>query len=163
MDAPRRTPSDAELVELHDRLWNDPRSRDDRSQFFECDACGGPIRWIANLGSARGGSIQVVARPVATAAFFDPFLHAGLVAVWPDRTGFTVGRATEASEVDGAFLYRCHWDTCDHARALRDRMSRERTRSNAAAAAVAVDDEVDPELVRRYAAWRDAQEHPPGG
>lgn len=155
MSPTRRTPTDAELVELHDRLWNDPRSRDDRSEFQECDDCGAPVRWIVNLGSAVGSAIQVVARPVASAAFFDADAHAGLVAVWPDRAGFTVGRATEPEEVDGSFLYRCHWDTCDAARRTRDRISRERAARRPFAADH--DPEQDPELLRRYAAWRDTQ------
>jgi hypothetical protein len=156
MDVARRIPTDAELVELHDRLWNDPRRRDDRSAFFECDACGRAVRWVANLGSATGSSIQVVTRPVATAATFDRDLHAGLVAVWPDRSGFTISRADDRDELDGALLYRCHWDVCADARRLRDRIARERGSRHAAGHAPGVDPEPDPELLRRYVAWRDA-------
>lgn len=146
----RHAPTDSELARLHDRLWNDPRRRDDRSEFHECEECGRAIRWIVNLGSPTGGNIQVVARPVTTAAHLDLAQHAGLVAVWPDRTGFTLSTHTDPAEVDGAFLYECHWDVCEHARAVRDRMSRARSRPR-----LDVDPELDPELVRRYVAWRD--------
>ncbi len=149
-----RQPTDAELVELFDKLWNDLRRRDDRSEFSECAACGRAVRWIVNLGSARLGRIQIVARPVATAAFYDPATHAGLVAVFTDRTGFTVSRFTPADEVEGAFLYPCHWDVCEHARTERDRISRER---RAAAAPVVDALDPDPRVVLRYAAWRDGR------
>jgi hypothetical protein len=147
----RRPPTDAELVELHDRLWNDPRRRDDRTEFHECDGCGRAVRWIVNLGSATGGSIPIVARPVGSAASFDPVAHAGLVAVWPDRTGFTIPRAIEPDELEHALLYRCHWDACDHARVVRDRLGRHRTRRVEHADAHG---ELDPQLLDRYAAWR---------
>jgi hypothetical protein len=159
MDVAPRTPTDAELVELHDRLWNDPRRRDDRSAFFECEACGRAVRWIANLGSATGSSIQVVARPVATAATFDRDAHAGLVAVWPDRSGFTVSRVDEYHELEGALLYRCHWDVCADARRLRDRIARERGGSRHGAGDGPRDrPELAPELLRRYVAWRDGRD-----
>jgi hypothetical protein len=150
MDA-TRPPTDTELVEMHDRLWNDPRRRDDRSEFHECESCGRAVRWIANLGSRTGGNIQVVARPVTTAAFFDPAAHAGLIAVFTDRTGFTVSRATERAEVDQAFLYQCHWDVCEQSRMMRDRISRERR---------GIRSETDPDAdgrldaMHRYTAWR---------
>ena len=95
-----RPVDDARFVELFDRLWNDLRRRDDRSEFSECEACGRAVRWVINLGSAWGGNIQIVARPVATAALYDPQQHAGLVAVFTDRTGFTVSRFTPVDEVD---------------------------------------------------------------
>lgn len=146
-----RTPTDAELVELHDRLWNDLRCRDDRSEFFECEHCGAAVRWIANLGSRLGSSMQIVARPVATAAFFDPEAHHGLVAVYTDRTGFTVSRQTPRDEVEGAFLYRCHWDTCELAKEVRDRLHRERR---------GVERVEQPEpMLDRYASWRRDREN----
>ena len=147
---PARPPSDAELVELFDKLWNDLRRRDDRSEFAECEACGRAVRWVVNLGSAWGGNIQIVARPVATAAFYDPEQHAGLVAVFTDRTGFTVSRFTPADEVEGAFLYPCHCDVCDHARSERDRISRER---RAALAPLEGDLAPDVDAVLRYSRW----------
>jgi hypothetical protein len=151
---PRRPPTEAELVELFDRLWHDLRRRDDRSEFSECEACGRAVRWVANLGSATGGAIQIVARPVATAAFYEPERHAGLVAVFTDRTGFTVSRFTPADEVDDAFLYPCHWDVCDHARRERDRISAERRARTAASA-----DPLEPhwDVMRRYAEWRESR------
>ena len=150
----RRPPTDTELVELFDRLWNDLRRRDDRSEFTECEACGRAVRWVVNLGSAWGGNIQIVARPVTTAAFYDPEQHAGLVAVFTDRTGFTVSRFTPADEVEAAFLYPCHWDVCDHARRERDRISQER---RAAAAPVDGDLAPDVDAVLRYARWRESR------
>ena len=150
----RRPPTDAELVDLFDHLWNDLRRRDDRSEFSECVSCGRPVRWVVNLGSARGGAIQIVARPVATAALYEPERHAGLVAVFTDRTGFTVSRFTPADEVEGAFLYPCHWDVCEHARRERDRISSERAKvSHPELDPLAP----DPDVVRRYAAWRESQ------
>lgn len=146
----RTAPTDAQLAELHDRLWHDVRRRDDRTEFSECDHCGRAVRWVANLGSAVGGNIQLVARPLVTSsALYDPALHAGLVAVFTDRTGFTVSRFTTRDELDGAFLYECHWDVCEHARRERDRISAERRRPLR-----------DPEqgwdeleALDRYAAW----------
>lgn len=152
----RRTPTDAELVELFDRLWNDLRRRDDRSEFSECVACGRAVRWVANLGSATASSIQIVARPVVTAAFYDPTEHAGLVAVFTDRTGFTVSRFTPADEVEDAFLYPCHWDVCDHARSERDRISRERRAANFSSRETR-DTDAEIDAVLRYRAWRDAR------
>ena len=151
MSAP--APTDAELVELFDRLWNDLRRRDDRSEFSECASCGRAVRWIANLGSATGGAMQIVARPITTSAFYDPAAHAGLVAVFTDRTGFTVSRFTPADEVEGAFLYPCHWDVCEFAARERERIGRERRASQAAQRAV--DGQApDPDVIRRYQAWR---------
>jgi len=115
-----------ELDRLHDRLWSDPRRCDDRTQFTECEHCGRAVRWVANLGSRLGSSLQVIARPLTTAAFFDPNVHHGLVAVFTDRTGFTIGRFTTADDVGDALLYRCHWDVCDRAALMRDRLHRER-------------------------------------
>ena len=152
MVPPVPTPSDAELVELFDRLWHDLRRRDDRSEFAECPSCGRAVRWIANLGSATGSAMQIVARPVATSAFYDPGAHAGLVAVFTDRTGFTVSRFTPADEVEGAFLYPCHWDVCEFASRERERIGRER---RSRGAHHAVDGAApDPDAVRRYEAWR---------
>lgn len=149
MDRP--PPTDAQLAQLHDRLWHDLRRRDDRTEFAECDSCGRAVRWVANLGSATGGNIQLVARPLVTsAALYEPTRHAGLVAVFTDRTGFTVSRFTTREEVDGAFLYECHWDICEHARQERDRISAQRRHP-------ARDAEQDFEAldaVDRYAAWR---------
>lgn len=150
-------PTDAQLVELHDRLWNDPRRRDDRSEFFECEHCGGAIRWIANLGSRRGSSIQVIARPISTAACFSPSEHAGLVAVFRDRTGFTVSRFTAREDIEDALLYRCHWDACDEARRVRDRIHRERNPHSTHALRVRADAEdsaPDDDALLRYAQWR---------
>ncbi|MCB0878075.1 MAG: hypothetical protein KDC46_03745 [Thermoleophilia bacterium] len=154
MCATRRQPTDAELVELHDRLWNDPRRRDDRSEFHECDACGRAVRWIANLGSAIGSSLPIVARPVATAATFDTVAHAGFVAVYVDRTGFTIPRGTSRDELDDAFVYRCHWDVCEHARRTRDRLSSARDRAFEASPDP---ESADPDAVRRYIAWRESR------
>jgi hypothetical protein len=148
----RRTPTDAELVELHDRLWNDPRRRDDRSEFHECASCGRAVRWIANLASGHGSSMQVVARPVTTAALFDPAAHAGLVAVFTDRTGFTVGAGTSPHDIEDAFLYQCHWDVCDDARRTRDRIAGDRRR--ALDADIHAQSDADQDVVRRYALWR---------
>jgi hypothetical protein len=151
MDArPPTEIDDARHIELFDRLWNDLRRRDDRSEFSECASCGRAVRWVVNLGSAWGGTIQIVAKPVTTAAFYDPEQHAGLVAVFTDRTGFTVSRFTPSDEVEAAFLYPCHWDVCDHARSERDRISRERR-----AAAAPIDDDLTPDVdaVLRYARW----------
>ena len=144
-----RTPTDAELVELFDRLWHDLRRRDDRSDFHECEHCGRAVRWIANVGSRIGSSLQIVARPVTTAACFDPEEHHGLVAVFTDRTGFSVSRFTSRDELEGAFLYACHWDVCDDARAVRDRLHRERWGSRR-------DDELvaDSDVLLRYEQWR---------
>jgi hypothetical protein len=149
-----RTPTDAELVELFDRLWQDLRRRDDRSEFHECEHCGRAVRWVANIGSRIGSSLQIVCRPVTTAAFYDPAVHHGLVAVFTDRTGFSVSRFTSADEVEGAFLYPCHWDVCDDARRVRDRMHRARWGSRAG------DDDLapDPEVVSRYELWRRTRE-----
>lgn len=149
-------PTDAQLVDLFDRLWNDVRRRDDRAQFFECEHCSRPVRWIANLGSQLRSSMQVVARPVTTAAFFDAAAHHGLVAVYTDRTGFTVSRFTTIDEVEGAFLYQCHWDVCEEARRVRDRKHRERY-------GAFDEDELEPapEVVRRYAQWRREQPSTP--
>ena len=146
---PTPTPSDAQLVELFDRLWNDASRRDDRSEFQECDSCGRAVRWIANIGSRLGSSLQIVARPVTTAAFFDPGEHHGLVAVFADRTGFTVSRFTPVDEIEGAFLYRCHWDVCEDARRLRDRLHRQRYGSRDDEAA-----DADPDILLRYEQWR---------
>ena len=143
-------PTDAQLIELHDRLWNDPRRRDDRAEFFECEHCGSPVRWVANIGSQRRSSLQIVARCVATAALFDPGAHAGMIAVFTDRTGFTVSRFTQADDIEGAFLYRCHWDVCGDARRIRDRIHRERY----GAPTPDLGTEPDPDVVDRYAAWR---------
>lgn len=147
---PRRPPTDTELADLFDALWNDVRRRDDRSEFAECESCGRAVRWVVNLGSAWGGNIQIVARPVTTSAFYDPEVHAGLVAVFTDRTGFTVSRFTPADEVESAFLYPCHWDVCEHARRERDRISRERR-----AAFAPIEDDLTPDVdaVLRYARW----------
>lgn len=147
----RRAPTDAQLEELHDRLWHDLRRRDDRTEFSECESCGRAVRWVANLGSATGGNIQLVARPLVTAtALYDASRHAGLVAVFTDRTGFTVSRFTTRDELDGAFLYECHWDVCEHARSERDRISARRRRPSR-------DPEggfAELEAVDRYASWR---------
>lgn len=140
--------TDATLVELFDRLWNDPRRRDDRSEFHECEHCGRAVRWIVNTGSRLGSSLPIIARPVSTAACFDAGEHVGLVAVFTDRTGFTVPRSTTPDDIEGAFLYRCHWDVCDDARRLRDRLHRER------GGGAGGDLDGDCELVRRYGAWR---------
>lgn len=149
MDRPH--PDDAQLAQLYDRLWHDPRRRDDRTRFSECDACGRAVRWIANLGSGSGGNLQLVARPLVTSAvLYEPDRHAGLVAVFPDRTGFTVSRFTAREDLDGAFLYECHWDVCEHARQERDRISARRRR----AACDAEQDFEALEAVDRYAAWR---------
>ena len=149
-----RTREDARFVELFDRLWNDLRRRDDRSEFSECESCGRAVRWIVNLGSAWGGNIQIVAKPVTTAAFYDPEAHAGLVAVFTDRTGFTVSRFTPTDEVETAFLYPCHWDVCDHARSERDRISAERR-----AAFAPLEDDLAPDVdaVLRYARWLESR------
>lgn len=145
-------PTDAQLVELFDRLWHDLRRRDDRSDFRECEHCGRAVRWIANVGSRIGSSLQIVARPVTTSAFFDAEHHAGLVAVFTDRTGFTVSRFTPRDEVEGAFLYPCHWDVCEDARRVRDRLHRARWGSRG-------DD--DPsfgsDVLLRYEEWRRAR------
>lgn len=152
----RRPPTEPELVELYDRLWSDPRRRDDRSDFQECEACGAAVRWIHNLGSRFGSSLQIVARPVTTAARIDPAQHRGMVAVFDDRTGFTIGRDVTVDELDDAFVYRCHWDECEHARRVRDRMHRER---NGDLPRELDDDlEPDPDVVRRYDAWRRSRE-----
>jgi hypothetical protein len=154
MPPPPPAPTDAELVELFDRLWHDPRRRDDRSEFFECEHCGRAVRWVANLGSRTRSSIQVVARPVTTAAFFDPAAHHGLVAVFTDRTGFTLSRFTERDDVEDAFLYACHWDVCDDARRVRDRMHRERYGSRDDSDELAATDDA----VLRYREWRRARD-----
>lgn len=140
---------DHELVELFDRFWHDLRRRDDRTEFAECEHCGRAVRWVSNIGSRLGSSLQIVARPVATSVGYDAEEHRGLVAVFTDRTGFTVSRSTDPSELEGAFLYRCHWDVCEPARQLRDRLHRERHGSSARAA---IDDMGD--AVHRYAQWR---------
>ena len=134
---------------MFDRLWHDQRRKDDRSEFFECEHCARAVRWIANVGSRRGSSLQIVARPVTTAAFFRPQEPHGLVAVFADRTGFTVSRFTPVDEVEGAFLYACHWDVCEQAARLRDRLHRERYGSR-------VDDDVvaEGEAISRYEQWR---------
>lgn len=154
------SPTDTELVDLHDRLWHDPRRRDDRSEFQECESCGRAVRWIANLGSRTGGNMQIVARPVTTAAWFDPDAHAGLVAVFVDRTGFTVSRATDPDEIDTAFLYQCHWDVCEQSRLERDRISSTRRRT-ALRQPDAANDEDDGggrlDALLRYAAWRESR------
>ncbi len=113
------------------------------------------MRWIANLASGRGSSLQVVAQPVATAATYDEVAHAGLVAVYVDRTGFTVPRGTTRDELDGALLYRCHWDVCADARRTRDRMSAERRRGDESTRESV--DPIDEDALRRYAAWRDSR------
>jgi hypothetical protein len=163
MPLPPRTPTTvAELEQLHDRLWNDPRRRDDRTQFHECDSCGAAVRWIANLGSDRGGSMPIVTGVVATAATWDPLVHAGLVAVLRDRTGFTVSRTTTRDELDDALLYRCHWDSCAHAREERDRIAGERQRTASADPHPAAE---HPDALRRYEAWlreRSSQPRPNG-
>lgn len=145
-----RTPTDAELVELFDRLWHDLRRRDDRSEFQECEHCGRAVRWIANIGSKIGSSLQIVARPITTAAFFDAAEHHGLVAVFTDRTGFTTSRFTSRDDVEGAFLYPCHWDVCEDARRVRDRLHRERWGSSSSDDALVP----DPDVITRYERWR---------
>ncbi|MCW2928710.1 MAG: hypothetical protein JWM86_2678 [Thermoleophilia bacterium] len=152
----RRPPTEAELAELYDRLWRDERRRDDRSNFQECESCGAAVRWIHNLGSRFGSNIQIVARPHSTAARLDPAEHLGKVAVFTDRTGFTIGRDVTADELEDAFVYDCHWDVCDHARTVRDRMHRERTGRDQPEPVSATDP--DPDLVRRYEAWRSERE-----
>ncbi|MCW2924249.1 MAG: hypothetical protein JWM98_1653 [Thermoleophilia bacterium] len=144
-------PEDAALAAMFDRLWGDARRRADRSDFTECESCARAVRWVANLGSRRGSSLQVVARPVTTAAFFDPVAHAGLVAVFRDGTGFTVGRFTTRDDVEDAFLYRCHWDVCDHAASVRDRLHRERYGS---AGADAQPGTTHGDALHRYTQWR---------
>jgi hypothetical protein len=143
-------PTESELVELFDRLWNDLRRRDDRSEFLECDHCGRAIRWIANLASPYRSSLQIVARPVTTSMFYEPAEHHGLVAVFTDRTGFTVSRFTEHDEVDGAFLYPCHWDVCEDAKRTRNRLHRERYGPRPGD-----EDELEPtsDAVLRYEQW----------
>ena len=144
--------TDAERVELFDQLWNDLRRRDDRSEFFECEHCGRPIRWIRNIGSSTSSSLQIVAHPITTGRWFEPEQHAGLVAVFVDRTGFTIGRSIERDEIEDAFLYPCHWDVCTDARRIRDRLHRERV---AGASLRGEEDLVpDPEVMRRYVQWR---------
>lgn len=147
------TPTDEQLVELFDRLWHDLRRRDDRSDFSECEHCGRAVRWVANLGSRLGSSLQIVARPVTTAPFYDAETHQGLVAVFTDRTGFTVSRFTPADEVEGAFLYPCHWDVCEEARRFRDRLHRARYGTRR-------DDDLHPagEALLRYEQWRHARD-----
>jgi len=133
-----------------DNLWNDPRSRDDRSEFLECEHCGEPVRWIALLDSERGRNLQITARPVASGRWFDPSVHLGLVAVLPDRTGFTVGRFETADDLDDTVLYRCHWDTCDGARATKERLAgRFRSTDPGEGSRFEQDDEV----VLRYGQW----------
>ena len=68
--------------------------------------------------------LAIVARVVLSGVHLDLDRHAGMVAVFPDRSGFTIGRLTRAVQVEGAWLYRCHWDVCDLARARRDRCAR---------------------------------------
>lgn len=142
-------PTHAQLDELFDRLWNDERRRDDRSQFSECEFCARPLRWVVNIGSRRGSSMQIVARPVTTSMFFDPTTHHGLVAVFTDRTGFTVSRFTTVDEVEGAFLYQCHWDVCEDAARVRDRLHRDRYGT------YSMDDDLAsaPDSVHRYEQW----------
>jgi hypothetical protein len=96
----------------------------------------------------RRSSLQIVARPVATAALFDAEAHHGLVAVYTDRTGFTISRFTTAAELEGTFLYRCHWDVCEDARRVRDRLHRERYGFEDTPDAPAA------HVVHRYDAWR---------
>lgn len=145
-----RPPTDTELAELFDRLWHDLRRRDDRTEFHECEHCGRPVRWVANIGSKLGSSLQIVARPVTTGACFDAASHHGLVAVFTDRTGFTVSRFTARDEVEGAFLYACHWDVCEDARRVRDRLHRERYGSRRD------DDDLvaESDVLLRYEQWR---------
>lgn len=149
----RPSPTDVQLVELFDRLWNDPRRRDDRAEFSECDSCGRAVRWVANIGSRRGSSLQIVARPVTTAAFFDAVVHRGLVAVFRDRTGFSVSRFTTSDDVGDAFLYRCHWDVCADAARLRDRLHRDRYGLESGDEGLAP----APDAVRRYQQWLNDQ------
>lgn len=139
----------AALVE--DRIWSDPRSQDDRAQFHECEHCGRPIRWIENLGSELGGNLPIVARPVTSGLWFDADRHRRLIAVYPDRTGFAVARTDTRELLDGTVLYACHWDVCDDARRVRDRLSRRRELLDRAHEGGI---EPDPEVVRRYDAWR---------
>lgn len=149
----RTAPTPAELDELFDRLWNDPRRHDDRSEFSECEHCARAVRWVANLGSRRGSSLQVVARPVTTSTWFEPGEHHGLVAVFADRTGFTVSRSTTADEVDGAFLYPCHWDVCEDARRIRDRIHRDRYGTSQEHSPAP-----ERDVVLRYHQWRRARD-----
>jgi len=145
--------TDAEHVALFDRLWGDERRRDDRSEFHECEHCGRAVRWISNSASRVGSSLQIVARPVTTSTWFDTGSHLGLIAVFPNRTGFTVSRAHTSDDLVGAFLYRCHWDVCVDAKRIRDRMHRERYGAPADAGEL----DAAPDVVRRYAEWRDSK------
>lgn len=139
------------MADALDTDWDDPRARDDRTAFFECEHCGDAVRWITLLDSERGRNLQVTARPVARGRWFDPRVHLGLVAVLPDRTGFTVGRFELREDLEDTVLYRCHWDTCDGARAMRDRIAGQRSRL-ATEGDGAFDHE--DEVVLRYEQWR---------
>lgn len=127
----------------------DLRSQDDRTGSHPCEHCERPARWIRNRAGSRDDSmLPIIARAVVSALHLDPERHAGMVAVFADRSGFTIARSTRASEVEGAWLYHCHWDGCDYARARRDRFARPRPTSDPAPSA---------DAVHLYDAWRRAR------
>jgi hypothetical protein len=98
--------------------------------------------------------MPLVARAPTSARARDPHLCRGLVAVYADACGFTVGASTTADELHDAWLYQCHWDVCEHAATERDRWTRQRASVDADAS------ELDgPALAahHRYAAWRNEQ------
>lgn len=126
-----QTPADVSSFDYS--LADDPRRSADRAA-VRCENCGRYVRWIENVLATRiGGRMQIEARVVATGTWFEASEHRGLVAVFADGTGFTVSRFTPADAVDGALLYRCHWDVCEVAAQERDAISRERAQRKARA------------------------------
>ncbi len=125
-----QTPAD---VAAFDSMTNDPRRAADRAA-ARCEHCGRYVRWIENIMAVReGGRMQIEARVVASDAWFEASEHRGLVAVFADGTGFTVSRFTPADAIEGALLYRCHWDVCEVAEAERNTISRDRALKRARA------------------------------
>lgn len=132
---------------------DDPRRAADRDA-PRCEHCGRFVRWIENSRASREGArMQIEARMVAPDTWFEAGEHRGMVAVFRDGSGFTVSRFTPASAVEGAWLYRCHWDVCDAAASERDALSRvyskRRARAERHEAEVRFHEAVD-----RYAHWR---------
>ena len=125
---------------------DDPRRAADRDA-ARCDHCGRFVRWIENVRASRDGArMQIEARMIAPDTWFETGEHRGMVAVFTDGTGFTVSRFTTGSAVEGAWLYRCHWDVCD---AKSRAYTRRRARAERREAEVKFHEAVD-----RYTQWR---------